>query len=151
MAEYLLWQGKIQSHKENRPVDGMEADNVLSDQMEVCRPVFFKQISVIAVTVIAKASDIVGQCIQPHIGHMFRIKGNRDSPAEGGPGYAQILKTGKKEIIHHLIFPGHWLDKLRMAVNMLNKPGRVFAHTEKVCFLLSRLHRASAVRAFSIH
>ena len=31
MTEHLLRQRKVQSHQENGPVDGMEADNVLSD------------------------------------------------------------------------------------------------------------------------
>ena len=33
MAEYLLRKRKIQGHQENRPVNGMETDNVLSDQV----------------------------------------------------------------------------------------------------------------------
>ncbi len=38
MAKYLLWQRNIKSHQENRPVNCMEADNILTDQVKVCRP-----------------------------------------------------------------------------------------------------------------
>ena len=31
MAENLLGQGQVQRHQENRPINGMEADNVLAD------------------------------------------------------------------------------------------------------------------------
>ena len=39
MSEYLLRKRKSQSHQEYRPVNGMETDDILSDQMKVCRPV----------------------------------------------------------------------------------------------------------------
>ena len=39
MSEYLLRKRQIQGHQEDRPVNGMETDDILSDQMQVCRPV----------------------------------------------------------------------------------------------------------------
>ena len=58
MPEHLLRQRKFQSHQENRPVNGMEADNILSDQMQVCRPVLLEQIAGISVTVITDSGDV---------------------------------------------------------------------------------------------
>ena len=40
MSEYLLRQGLTQCHQENRPVDRMETNDVLADQMQVCGPQF---------------------------------------------------------------------------------------------------------------
>ena len=39
MSKYLLRQRQIQCHQEDRPVNRMETDDILSDQMQVCRPV----------------------------------------------------------------------------------------------------------------
>ena len=39
MSEYLLGKRQIQAHQEGGPVDGMEADDVLADQVKVSRPV----------------------------------------------------------------------------------------------------------------
>src|SRR5699024_3406148 len=98
MAEYLFGQRKSQSHQQNRPVNGMKTDDVLSDQMQVRRPVFFKLLCAVTIAVITDAGDVIGQRIQPYIDHMLWIKIHRDSPFKGGSGYTQILKSREKEI-----------------------------------------------------
>ena len=129
----------------------MEADDILPDQVEVGGPISFIQLPVTAVTVIAQTGDVIGQCVQPHIGHMLRIEIYRDPPLEGGAGYAEVLEPGEEEIVHHLIFPGYGLDKVRVAVDMLDQPVGVLAHTEEVGLLLSRLDRASTVGTLAVH
>ena len=129
----------------------MEANNVLSDQMQVRRPVLLKQIAALSVAVITDSSDIVGQGIQPYICHMLRIEGHRDTPFERGTGHAQILQARKQEVVHHLILSRYRLDKLRMLVDILDQLRRIFAHFEEICLLLCRSTRASAVRALSVH
>ena len=44
----------------------METDDILTDQMKVCRPVFLKLVCTVSVTIITDTGDIVGQRIQPH-------------------------------------------------------------------------------------
>ena len=88
MAKYLLGKGHIQGHQENGPVDGVESDDILANQMKVSGPVLLKLVCTAAVTIITNTGDIVGQGIQPYIGHMLRVKINGDAPAEGGPGHA---------------------------------------------------------------
>ena len=80
MSEYLFRKGQIESHQEDGPVNGMETDNVLADQMQVSRPVFLKLLCALPVTVISDSGDIVCEGIQPHIHHVFRVKIYRDSP-----------------------------------------------------------------------
>ena len=82
---------------------------------------------------------------------MLRIKVYRNTPAEGGTGYTQILQSRKKEIVHHLIFAGYRLDKVRMCVDIINQTVCVFAHLEEVCFFLRRLNLTPAVRTFSVY
>ena len=44
MSKYLLRKRQIQCHQENRPVYRMETDDILSNQMQVSRPVLLEQI-----------------------------------------------------------------------------------------------------------
>src|SRR5699024_12676759 len=60
MAEYLFRQRKSQSHQENRPVNGMKTDDVLSDQMQVRRPVVFQLLCPVTIAVIAAAGHGTG-------------------------------------------------------------------------------------------
>ena len=60
MTEYLLWQRNIQCHEHDRPVDSVEAQNVLAYDVYVCRPVFFKELRLLFVCrVIAESGDVV--------------------------------------------------------------------------------------------
>ena len=38
MSEYLFWKRKIQCHQKDWPVNCMEANDIFSDQMQICRP-----------------------------------------------------------------------------------------------------------------
>ena len=41
MSKYLFRQWKVKCHQHNRPVNGVETKNIFSNQMQICRPVFF--------------------------------------------------------------------------------------------------------------
>ena len=151
MSEYLFRKWQVQCHQENRPVNRMETDDILTDQMQICRPVFFELLAAVAVTVITDAGDVVGQCIQPYINDMFRIEIYRNAPFKGSTGYAQILKSRKKEVVHHLILSGNRLDKFRMGVDMFDQTVRIFAHTEEISFFFCRLYFTAAVRTFAVY
>ncbi len=151
MSEYLLRQRLPQSHQEDRPVDGVETDDVLPDQVKVRGPELLVLLRAVPLRVIADSCDIVGQRVQPHINYVFVVKIHGNPPFEGCPGHAQILQTRQQEIVHHLVLPGHRLDKLRMLVDMPDQPVRVFAHTEKISLLLRGLYLPAAVRTFPVH
>ena len=82
MAEHLLRKRQVEGHQENRPVDRMETDDVLADQVEIRRPELFKLLRRMAVRIIADARDIVGQGIQPHITYMARGKVDGYAPGK---------------------------------------------------------------------
>ena len=151
MTKYLFWQRQIQCHQEDRPVDGMETDDIFTDQMQVCRPVFVEQFGTVAVAVIADTGDVVGQRIQPYVSYMFRIKVYRYTPAEGSTGYTQILQSRKQEVVHHLVLSGYRLDELRMFINIFDQARSVFTHFKEICFFFCRCTRTSAVRTFSVY
>ena len=151
MAEYLLRQRQIQCHQENGPVDGMEADDILTDQMQIRRPFLLKQVAGLSVALVADTGDIVGQRVQPYVYYVLRVEIHRDTPFEGGTRYAEILQTRKQEVVHHLILSGNRLDEFRMLVDVVNQTVSVFAHTEEISLFLSRLHLAAAVRTLAVH
>ena len=83
VAEHLLRKREVEAHQEDGPVDGMEADDVLADQMEVRRPVLLIQFTVIPVHVVSEAGDIVRKGIQPDIDHVLVVEVHGDPPLEG--------------------------------------------------------------------
>ena len=129
----------------------METDNVLSDQMQVRGPQLLILFAAVSVRIVADAGNIVGKGVQPYINHMSVVKINRDAPFEGGPGYTQVLQARKEEIVHHLVFTGNGLNELRMVVNMLNQPVRIFAHFEEIGLFLGGLYFSAAVRALAVY
>ena len=129
----------------------MEADNVLADQMQVCRPVFPVLLCTVSFAVITNTGNVIGQRIQPYIYNMFVVKVYRYPPCKGTSGYTQILQAREKEIVHHLIFTGYRLYKFRMGIDMFNQSIRIFAHLKEIGFLFGRFHFSAAIRAFSVH
>ena len=53
--------------------------------------------------------------------------------------------------MQHLVAPGFGLNELRVLLNILDEPVRIFAEPEKIAFLLGFLHRAPAIRALAVH
>ena len=129
----------------------METDDILTDQVQISRPVLVEQLAAVAVTVITDTGDVVAQCVQPYIGYVLWIKGYRNTPCKRGSGYTQILQTRKKEVVHHLVLTGYRLNKLRMGVDMLDQTVCVFAHLKEISFFLCRLYFTSTVRTFAVY
>ena len=129
----------------------MEADNILSYQMQISRPELVILLRAFPITLISDSCNIVGQCVKPHINHMPVIKVYRNAPLKGSSRYTQILQPRQKEIVHHFILTGYRLNKFRVGIDVLNQLIRIFAHLKKVCLFLCRLYFPSAVRTFAIH
>ena len=151
MSEYLLRQRLAQCHQENRPVDRMEPDDILADQVQVCGPQLLILFGAVAVCIVADTGDVVGQRIQPYIDDMLGIEGHRNPPGEGSTGYAQILQSGEQEVVHHLVLTGNGLNELGMLINVLDQFVCIFAHAEEISLLLGRLYDTAAVRALAVH
>ena len=82
---------------------------------------------------------------------MLWIKIYRDSPCKRSSWNTEILKSREQEVIHHLIFTGHRLNKFRMCIDMFNQPVRIFTHLEEICLFLCWLYFTPTVRTFSIN
>ena len=59
MTKYLLRQRYVQSHQHDRPIYRMETDNILTNQMQICRPVFFHHRIIIAIQIIAQTCQVI--------------------------------------------------------------------------------------------
>ena len=59
MTEDLLRQRSAQGHQEDGPVDGVEADDVLADKVQVRRPVLLVERAVVSVSVELHAGGVV--------------------------------------------------------------------------------------------
>ena len=129
----------------------METDDIFTDKVKICRPVFVEFLTAVSVAVIADTCDIVCQGIQPYINNMLRVKIYRNSPFEGCSGYTEILKSRKKEVVHHLIFTRLRLNEIRMCVDVIDQSVCIFAHFEEICLFFSRYAWTSAVRAFTVY
>ena len=150
MAEYLLRQRLAERHQEDRPVDGVEADDILADQVHISRPELLVVLVVVAVRIIAAEGDIVGKRIQPNVNNMARVKVYRNTPAERGAGNTQVLQTRLEEVVYHLVLAALRLNELGVLLDVLHQAVGVLAHAEEVCLLLSVYARAAAVRAAAV-
>ena len=150
MTEYLLGQRLAERHQEDRPVNRVEANDILADQVHVRRPELLVVLIVVAVRIVAAEGDIVGKRIQPNIDNMARVKVYRNAPAERGAGNAQVLQTGLEEVVYHLVLAALRLDELGVLLDVLHQAVGVLAHAEEVCLLLSVYTRAAAVRAAAV-
>ena len=125
MAQHLLRQRLAQGHQDDGPVDGVKADDILADDMQIRRPIAGVFLPA-AIGMIAQAGDIVGQSVQPDVDHMIRVKVHRDPPLEGGAGNAEIGKAGLEEIIDHFVAPGIGFDEVRVVLIVLQQLVLIF-------------------------
>ena len=151
VAEHLLRQGQVQRHEEDGPVDGVEPDDVLADEVQVRGPQLLKLRFALLPAVVADAGDVVGQSVQPHVHHVLGVELHRDAPGEAGAGHAQVLQARQQEVVHHLVLPGHGLDELRVIIDIVDEPGGVLAHLEEVGLLLGGVDLPTAVGALAVH
>ena len=109
MAEHLLGQREIRAQQEGRPVDRVEADDVLADKMKVGGPELVPHLTAIG---IAEAGDVIGQRIDPNIHDVAVAAGHFHAPVEAGPAHRQILQPALDEG-HHFIAAADGFEEAR--------------------------------------
>ena len=146
MAVDLLGQGQVKAHEERGPVDGVEPDDLLAQEVDVRGPELL-QIVILAV-LIPQGGHVVEQRVQPHIDHMARVEVHRNAPGEAGAGYAQILQSALAvdEVVDHLIDPASGLQEVGVQ-EQVPDPVRVLGGPEEVGLLLRVHHLPAAVGA----
>ena len=145
VAEHLFRQRQAQGMQHNRPVNRMEAHDLLTHQVDIRRPVF--AVKLVVFRSVAQSGNIIAQRVNPDIYGVLVVKVHRNAPFDAGPAHAQILEAGTQEVGQHLVSPFCRLDKVRMGLNIVDQPVLVFAHFEEIAFFLHGLAGPSAVRA----
>ena len=97
MAEDLLRHRQVRAHQEGRPIDRVEAHDVLADQMEAGRPEFVPKFAAIRVS---ETGNVIRQSIDPDIHHVVFTARNLDAPVKTGPADGQILEAAFHERDH---------------------------------------------------
>ena len=119
VSNQAVWQLHIQHHEHDRPVDGVETQNVLAHHMEDCPVPEFVIVGVVFLTV-AQGRRIVEQGVNPDIDDMLGIRWHWHSPGKGSPRYRQILQARLDEVSHDFIHTAVRLDKVRMRLEKVH-------------------------------
>ena len=148
VTQHFLRQRQVERHQHSRPDNRMEPDDFLSHQMNVGRPVFFKE-TVLLIRV-SQSRNIVGKSIQPDIYDVLRIGRNADAPVEGTAGNTQVVESLSQEA-EHLVSSRLRLQKFRILFQQIDQPVLISGKAEKIRLLAGFFHRSSAVRTLSVH
>ena len=129
-------------HQERRPIDRVEAHDVLADHVQIGRPVALE----LRAVGVGKAGrgDVVGQRVDPHIHDVLGIAGHADAPVERGARDRQILQAAAHEA-RHLVQPllrQHVVRIARVEVEQLLLIGR---ELEEIALLLHPFDRRAGL------
>ena len=95
----------------------MKSYDILSDNMEICRPPFFH--------LTETNCDIIKECIIPYIGHLSRIKWKWYTKLIGLTRYRKIIKSCFYKFFDFSIAT-MWSDKVRMSLIEIEKSILIF-------------------------
>ncbi|MNW53839.1 hypothetical protein D3C74_314160 [compost metagenome] len=101
MTKHLLRQWQPKRHQHDRPINRMESDDLLANEVYICRPKPLIQLRM--VRAVTQCCDIVGQSIDPHVHNMFRIAFDLHAPVECCPRHGQIFQSRLDEVVDHLV------------------------------------------------
>ena len=147
MTVDVLGQRFAHAHEHGGPDDGVEAHDLLADDVVIGGPVFV--IIVVPVVHKAKRGNIVGKRVDPDVDNVLIVEINGHAPLEARARNAQILKTGLDEVVDHLVDAGGGLEEIGILKQVLHAVG-VLAQLEEVGLLLGVLDVASAVGALAV-
>ena len=139
--------------KHDRPVHGVELEDVLADQMNVCGPNgqagtggrwAAEGRECCGVAQGGWDGKIVHQRIEPDVSHIAGIEGQGDSPGESGgrTGDAEVFELLGTQETQDLVAPVGGLDELGILFKVLDQPRLVLTQLEVPVLLNQFLHNA---------
>ena len=146
MAVDLLRQRQIEGHQDRGPDDGMEAHDLLADEMDVGGPEFREFLRVVEE---ARRRDIIRQRVEPDIDYMLFVAGHGDAPVEGGARDAEVVEALLDEA-HHLVFARRRADEVGIRLDMGQEPVGVVRELEEIRLLRDLFHGAVAIGAAAV-
>ena len=97
VGEDTLRQRLLRGHEKGRPVDAMEANDLLADQMELRGPIFFPLQLIVA---IADAAQIAGERVVPDVDDVVGIVRPGQAPLDGFAADGDIAQAGLDKTLH---------------------------------------------------
>ena len=143
MAINLLGQRDLRRHQERRPIDGVEANDILADEVDIGRPIAVEQFAAVGIT---KPRQIVGQRVEPDIHDMVVAARNLDPPVEAGPRNRQIVEPALDEA-EDFIAAAVGLDEFGVRGIMVEQSLLIGRQLEKPALLDGPFDRRSLRRA----
>ena len=92
MRPDLFWQWETGGHQKCRPINGVEANDFLANEMEIGRPV-----SNLPIIRTPDSAKIRGQRIEPDVKNVWLLARNRNAPANRGTRDAEIAEAAFDE------------------------------------------------------
>jgi hypothetical protein len=147
VAVNVLGKGHIHAHEHRGPDDGVEADDLLADKVDVGGP----ELIIIVVLVVHEAERraVVEERVDPDVNDVAGVKVHGDTPGEARAGNAEVFKAGLDEVVDHLVHAGGGLEEIGVLKQVLHAVG-VLTELEEVGLFLGVLHVASAVGALAV-
>ncbi len=141
MDDDLARQGQLRRHQERRPVDRVEARDVLADHMRVGGPEFRPR----AVVGKAGRGDVIGQRVDPDVHDVLGIAGNRHAPVEGRAADRDVGEPAPDEG-DDLVAIFFRRDELGIGFVMREQLVGIGRQPEEIALLLDPLRRRAARR-----
>ena len=85
MTKDLFGKRKLKCHKENRPINSMESQNILAYNMHVCGPIFLEMLTLLfkaLVRIVTDSGNIIRQSVKPYVYDVLVVEINGNSPLE---------------------------------------------------------------------
>src|SRR5579864_2955821 len=121
MCNHSLGQRQVSSHEKCRPVDTMEANDLLADHVNIRRPIMLKFFLVrLILGPKAYGSAVVAQSVKPDVNHVLGITRDRNPPLKRAAADGKIAQTALHKC-DDFIPPGLRPYEVRMVLVLLQQ------------------------------
>mmetsp|Transcript_3056 Transcript_3056/g.7007 ORF Transcript_3056/g.7007 Transcript_3056/m.7007 type:complete len:351 (-) Transcript_3056:163-1215(-) len=151
MGVYLAGERHVGRQQHGRPVNRVEPEDVLADDVNVARPPPFDgRLERCLLTVSDEGRDVAKKGIKPHVNHLILVLGDRDAPLDGRAGDGEVGDPAVDPPLD-LVVPEGWLHKARVLLVKLLQGVLILAQAEKVVLLLPHGRRLAVNLAAVVH
>src|SRR5216683_1562802 len=108
MCPDLFWQGEPGGHQKGGPVNGVEANDFLADEMDISRPE-----SCLLILRATDSAEIGGERVEPDVKNVGLLAGNGNAPANRSSRDAQVAEAAFDKT-ENFVATGFGLDEIGM-------------------------------------
>lgn len=134
-------------HEHGRPNNAVEADDILTHNMELRRPAIGQLgAGLVGIDTVADGRHIVEQRVEPHVGHVALVKRNLNAPVKARTAHGKVVEAAFDKAAH-LVHAERGLDKIGVLVIELEQLVLERRELKEVGLLLHALERTVAIGA----